>query len=211
MNVVAIGAHPDDIELGVGGSIALHAKRGDDITFLVLTKGSELSKSSERIREAEQAAETLGVDDVQFLGFADTQIPYDNQLVKQLDKRLAEHQADRVYIHAEADTHQDHKKASLGSIAATRNCKEVLAFESPSTRSSFEPQYYVPLSERELQRKIEAIKTHKSQKEKKYLEADAMEGLARFRGRQANVTYAEAFQTIRMVEPRFIRDTLIEE
>lgn len=200
MNVAAIGAHPDDIEIGAGGSLTLHREREDTVRFLVLTKGGELSVRSRREHEATEAAGILGVEDVRFLGYEDTKVPYDDEIVKRIDEHLSEMDADRVYIHSEEDTHQDHRRASLSSIAAARNAKEVLAFESPSTRSSFDPQYYVRLPERTLERKIEAIRAHESQQEKKYLEAEAMEGLARFRGRQANIRYAEAFDVIRITE-----------
>lgn len=200
MNVVGVGAHPDDIEIGAGGSVALHRKQGDDVRFLVLTKGGELSTKAQRDRETEHAAEILGVDDVHFLDFEDTKVPYDDALVKQLDRHFDETNADRVYIHTEQDTHQDHRKAALASIAAARNVDEVLSFESPSTRSSFSPEYYSPLPESVLDRKIESIRAHESQRQKKYLEAEAMKGLARFRGRQANTRYAEAFEVVRITE-----------
>ena len=198
MNIVAIGAHPDDIELGVGGSVALHKQRGDTVRFIVLTKGGELSERSQREREARTAADILDVDDVHFLGFEDTAVPYDGDIVKRINDHLTDVEADRVYIHTEEDTHQDHRHAALSSVAASRNIDEVLAFESPSTRSTFDPQYYNSLSEGVLEQKIESIRAHESQREKKYLEAEAMKGLARFRGRQANTRYAESFQVIRI-------------
>lgn len=198
MNVVAIGAHPDDIELGVGASVALHRRRGDSVRFLILTKGGELSAPSQREREAKEAAEILNVADVHFLGCEDTQIPYNGDLVKKINDHLSTVDADRVYIHSEEDTHQDHRNAALASVAATRNIDEVLAFESPSTRPSFAPQYYSTLNEAVLEQKIESIRAHESQSEKKYLEAEAMKGLARFRGRQANTRYAESFHVIRI-------------
>ena len=198
MNVVAIGAHPDDIEIGAGGSIAMHRERGDDVWIVIMTKGGELSERSQREREARGAAGILDVDDVTFLGYEDTDVPYQSDAVKRIDAHVSELEADRVYVHTEEDTHQDHRKTALASVAATRNTGEVLAFESPSTRSSFSPQYYNALTEDYLERKIRAIRAHESQSEKKYLEAEAMEGLARFRGRQANTQYAEAFQVVRI-------------
>lgn len=198
MNVIAVGAHPDDVEIGAGGAIAHHSARGDTIRILIATRGGELSEPEVREREARTAADILGVDDVRFLDFEDTKVPYDDTIVKRIDAHVEDLDADRVYVHTEKDTHQDHKKTAQASVAATRNCSSVLAFESPSTRSSFAPEYYIPLSDKLLQRKIEAIKAHESQREKKYLEAEAMQGLARFRGRQANVTYAEAFQVVRI-------------
>ncbi|QSX00030.1 PIG-L deacetylase family protein [Haloterrigena alkaliphila] len=200
MNVLAIGAHPDDIEIGAGGAIALHRMRGDAVTFLLLTSGSEIADSERRKQEATAAADVLGVEDVRFLGFQDTQVPYGSEAVKRIESHVQETEPDRIYIHTEEDTHQDHRKSSLGAIAATRNSNEVLAYESPSTRSSFAPQYFVPFTESVLEKKIEAIETHESQSTKQYLEADAMRGLARFRGQQASSKYAESFQVIRIVD-----------
>jgi len=200
MNVVAVGAHPDDIELGAGGSIAIHRSQGHSVRFLVLTKGGKLSDPPQRADEAQDAADILDVDDVHFLGYEDTNVPYEGEIVERIDAHLSEVDADRVYVHTEEDTHQDHRNAALATIAAARNIDEVLAFESPSTRSSFAPQYYNPLSEGILERKIQSIRAHESQREKKYLEAEAMKGLARFRGRQANTRYAEAFNVIRITE-----------
>jgi len=200
MNVVGIGAHPDDIEIGSGGSIALHRDQGHTVHFVVVTSGGELSDESRRERECERAAEVLDVDHLHFLRYTDTEVGYDGTLVKRIDDILEEVSADRVYIHSEKDTHQDHRNTALASIAAARNVDEVLSFESPSTRSSFAPQYYSPLPQAVLERKIEAIRAHESQSEKKYLESEAMQGLARFRGRQANARYAEAFQVIRIKE-----------
>lgn len=200
MNIVAIGAHPDDIELGAGGSLALHQRNGDRIRFLVLTKGGELSEQSRREQEAITAGKILGVEDIHFLGYEDTDVPYDGEIVKRINDHLNAVDAERVYIHTQEDTHQDHRHAALASVAAARNIDEVLAFESPSTRSSFDPQYYNALTEDVLEQKIESIRAHESQCEKKYLEAEAMKGLARFRGRQANTRYAESYQVIRIKE-----------
>ena len=211
MNVIAIGAHPDDIEIGAGGSLALHRARGDPVRFLVLTRGGELSPPEKREAEARDAADVLDVSDVHVMGYEDTKIPYNHEIVKRIDDHLQTIDVDRAYIHTEEDTHQDHRHAALASIAAGRNVDEVLAFESPSTRSSFDPQYYNSLSEEFLERKIEAIRTHESQSEKKYLEAEAMKGLARFRGRQANTRYAEAFQVIRIREDQTATHELTTE
>jgi len=198
MKVVAIGAHPDDIEIGAGASIAVHRNRGDTVRFIILTKGGKVAERAQREAEAERAAEILNVDDVHFLGYEDTKVPYDQTTVDRLEAKISAIDPDRVYIHAEEDTHQDHRRAAKASITASRDVNQVLAFEAPSTRSSFAPQYYNSVPEGVIEGKIEAIRSHKSQQEKKYLEAEAMKGLARFRGRQANSTYAEAFQVIRI-------------
>lgn len=198
MNVVAIGAHPDDVEIGVGGTIARHRAEGDEVTFVVVTKGEKLSNPERREREAIEAASVLDVEDVVFLGYEDTRVPYDHTLVESIEECIESRDVTRAYIHSTDDTHQDHRNTALASITATRKVDEVLSFESPSTRPCFVPQYYSSFSEERLDRKIEAIRSHESQREKKYLEAEAMLGLARFRGRQANTRYAEALEVVRI-------------
>lgn len=200
MSVVAIGAHPDDIEIGVGGTIALHRARDEAVRFVVLTRGEQLSDPARREREAEEAAAVLDVDSVHFVGYEDTAVPYDHDAVNAIEEHLEAVDADRAYVHSPEDTHQDHRNAALASITATRDTDEVLAFESPSTRPSFEPQYYSSFGEEMLDQKMTAIRAHESQRKKKYLEAEAMKGLARFRGRQANKRYAEALEVIRITK-----------
>lgn len=208
MNVVAVGAHPDDIEIGVGGTVALHEEQGDSVTFLVLTNGSAVEGATAEIRqqEATEAADVLGVDDVRFLGFEDTRIPDNQRVVKEIESHIESIDPGITYIHSEQDTHQDHRKAALTSIAATRKYDKVFSFESPSTRSSYTPNHFVPFTETILNKKIKSIRTHESQAEKKYMEAEAMQGLARFRGRQSNSIYAESFEVVRNVD-RLISDT----
>lgn len=198
MNILAIGAHPDDIEIGAGASIGIHRKMGDTVRFVILTRGGKISDPSKRTEEARTAADILNVSDVHFLDYEDTRVPYDHEIIEALGSHVREINPDRVYIHAKDDTHQDHRHAAMASITASRDVAEVLAFEAPSTRPSFSPRYYNPVPGDLLNRKIEAIQSHESQKEKKYLEAEAMEGLARFRGRQSNARYAEAFQVVRL-------------
>lgn len=212
MNVVAIGAHPDDIEIGAGGTVALHTMQGDRVTFIILSGGGAIAEEEERKSEAREAASVLGVDDVHLLDFPDTRIPYGVETVQRIEEIINEVEPDRLYIHSEEDTHQDHRNSSLSAVAATRNFDKVFAYESPSTRSSFAPQHFVTFGQEILQKKIDSIRTHESQNKKKYLEADAMKGLARFRGRQANAKYAESFEVVRAVErPTEHTDSLIAE
>lgn len=202
MNVVAIGAHPDDIEIGAGGAVGIHREVDDRVTFIVCTNGGASGAVDARTRktEARDAASVLDVDDVRFLNFPDTRFPYDAESVQRIESHLDEIDPDRVYVHAETDTHQDHRKVALASITATRKCDMVLSYESPSTRSSYTPNYHVPLPETALNGKIEAIQAHESQQDKEYLDATAMKDLARFRGQETNSAYAESFELVCAVD-----------
>ena len=72
--ILAIGAHPDDVELGCGGTLAKYAKEGIDIYVLILTHGEKLSNNGERIEESMKALSVLGIRHVEFADFKDTKL-----------------------------------------------------------------------------------------------------------------------------------------
>ena len=72
--VLAVGAHPDDVELGCAGTLALHKLSGDKVYLLVLTKGEASGDPEVREKECKQVAKILGVDGLFFGGLADTKI-----------------------------------------------------------------------------------------------------------------------------------------
>ena len=75
-SVLAVGAHPDDIELGCGGALAKHVAAGDRVTMLVVTRGEEgPGDSQERVREQLRAVEVLGVHELLWgQGFGDCRV-----------------------------------------------------------------------------------------------------------------------------------------
>ena len=115
MNVLAIGAHPDDIELGVGGTLIRHISRGDRVTFLVMTRGElgiheDASRSGEQLR----AAEAMGAE-LLWGGFRDGAVPSGAEAITVIDEAILRTEASLVYTHAPDDTHQDHRSTSIAS------------------------------------------------------------------------------------------------
>jgi len=204
IKVLAVGAHPDDIELGAGGTIARHVEEGDIVQFIILTYGEQSARKEIRKREALESAKTLNVPSVNFAGIPDTMVTEGIETILKIERLVKSFQPDRVYTHGTKDTHQDHRNTALATFSATRAVPEVFSFESPDTFPSFNPQYYVRITDT-LSRKIKALQKFHSQRNKKYLEAEAIKGLAQFRGYQVGryhlkVEYAEAFEVIRTIE-----------
>ena len=199
MRILAIGAHPDDIELGCGGTMARAAKNGSEVFFLILSFGEMGGvKKDERESEARKSAKILGVKDIIFLGLPDTEIKYEYETISKIEKIIEGIEPNEIYIPTPEDTHQDHRNTALSAITAARNMPLVLSYESPSTFPKFNPQLLVNIEET-LPMKVKALKCYISQNKKLYMKIDAIEGLARFRGLQAKVKYAEAFEIIRQV------------
>ena len=198
MNVVAIGAHPDDIELGCGATLTGHRLRGDAIWLLVMTTGERGPQAAgSRIQEQEDAARLLGAE-LRWGGFPDGAVPDGRPAVDVIQSVLAEANADAVYTHSPRDTHQDHRATAVASLSACRRLSRVLLYESP-TSQGFTPDVYVD-SAGAVEAKADLVRAHVSQVLKNGLvDLEALEALARYRGFQARVRYAEAFEADRFL------------
>ena len=197
MNVVAIGAHPDDVELGCGATLLRHVARGDEVTILVMTAGQRgLLEGMSRPKEQQAAAALLGVQ-LRWGGFDDGAVPDGAEAITVIDDVLAATSAEILYTHAVEDTHQDHRATATASLAAARRLPTVLQFETPSSQH-FEPTVYVDVADT-IAEKLTALRAHLSQVLRLGpVELEAIEAQARFRGFQGRVHYAEAFETARL-------------
>ena len=198
MRVLAVGAHPDDIELGCGGALLAHQARGDEITLLVMTTGEEGPQDARsRIREQEDAASILGAT-LLWGGFPDGAVPNDRSAVNVVQDAMNASGADVVYGHTGCDTHQDHRATAAAVLAASRRARRVLLFESP-TSVDFTPAVFLDIAPH-VESKMDLLRAHMSQVLKNGLvDLEALEAQARYHGFRARVRYAEAFETERFL------------
>jgi LmbE family N-acetylglucosaminyl deacetylase len=196
-NVLAIGAHPDDIELGCGATLLAHSAAGDSVTMLVLTGGEAGPGTASRHSEQRLAATALGAT-LRWGGLVDCTLTADAATVRLVERVIDETQADIVYVHAPEDSHQDHRAAAAATLSAGRRLSRVLHYQSPSTLA-FSPTVFVDITAH-LTGKLVALKAHASQVElSAMVEPDAVVASARHWGAQARIGYAEAFAPTRMV------------
>ena len=196
--VLAVGAHPDDIELGCAGTLALHKIRGDKVYLLVLTKGEASGDPSIREKECRETAKILGADGLYFGGLSDTNVHDGRETIDAIEHVINEVKPDIVYAPAHKDTHQDHRNTGHAALSAARRCKIVLLYEGASTQRDFCPQVFVDIKQ-SFELKMNATRAFGSQvnsnKNGGYsLAVKAIEGLAKYRGYQAGVDVAEAFE-----------------
>ena len=102
---LAIGAHPDDIEFGAGGTVARWVEEGWDVRYLIVTSGQrgvqdprQDPEAFGRLREEEAraAAKVCGVDSVTFLGYMDTEVAYGQRLLEDLSREFRRHRPHRL-------------------------------------------------------------------------------------------------------------------
>jgi LmbE family N-acetylglucosaminyl deacetylase len=197
--ILAVGAHPDDIELGCGGTLYQCTMYGARVICVFMSKG-ELSGPPE-IRQAEslKALSLLGVQEIYFGDFVDSEVPHSRKAVDFLERFAITNGVDIVLTHSTNDVHQDHRQTAWLSISAFRNVPRILAYETPRVTSHFAPNYYVDVS-KGADIKWEALKCHLSQRQKHYLAYESMVNLSSFRGSQVGLQKAEAFEVIKYVE-----------
>jgi len=200
MNILAIGAHPDDIEIGCGGTLIKYSNKGDKIFSLVMTGGGQGGESGVRCSEQEDACRIIGVEKNYWGGYQDTHLEVNQELISKIEQVISEICPIFIFCHYPDDTHQDHRHLSLATQSAARNLRNVLFYEGPTTYG-FNPQVFVDISET-MDRKIEALKAHKSQVTKTNIEDLSIVEIARssanFRGIQGRAKYGEAFSPLRL-------------
>ncbi len=114
LDILAFGAHPDDVELGAGGMLATHAMRGQKVGIIDLTRGEMGTRGTPEIRdvEAQNAADILGCVVRENLGMPDGMISYDHQAQLQVARLVRKYQPTIVIMNAPTDRHPDHGRAS---------------------------------------------------------------------------------------------------
>lgn len=200
--VLAVGAHPDDIELGCAGTLALHKSKGDKVYLLVLTKGEASGRAEVREKECKNAAEKMNVDGLFFGGLEDTKVHDGRESIDTIEKIVDKIKPDIVYAPTCKDTHQDHRNTGHAALSACRRCRIILLYEGASTQRDFTPQVFVAIKET-FELKLQVIRIFGSQVSNQkgvyYVAVKAIEGLAKFRGYQAGTEVAEAFEVGKFV------------
>ncbi|GIU70564.1 MAG: hypothetical protein KatS3mg003_0043 [Candidatus Nitrosocaldaceae archaeon] len=203
MKVLAIGAHPDDVELGVGGTLAKHSKLGDEVHIVVCTLGG-IDNTPSRINEARKGADILNAK-LHILDFNALSLnKYNKEFVKLLRDIYYKIEPDRLYVHSNYDLHQVHVTVNKCALKACNDIKQIIFYESlSSTTKEFKPDAYVDITE-EIDIKIKAIKAHKSQANRTYMHPMPIRSLANYRYVQGKVGndpkgYAEAFMIYRLI------------
>ena len=202
MNILAIGSHPDDIELGCAGTLLKYVKGGNNVYLYVLTSGSEAGDPGVRIKEQEEAARLIGAKELIWGGCADTQLSVGKDLISKIENVVKKIKPDEVYVNYYEDSHQDHRALAQCVISATRYIKRVLFYED-YTSLNFNPDIFVSIKD-VLDEKINVLKAHHCQVSREYpTELNMLESvtaIANFRGFQGKVKYAEGFKAFRYLK-----------
>jgi LmbE family N-acetylglucosaminyl deacetylase len=194
--VLAIGAHPDDVEIGCGGALAAHYDEYDLLHILTLSRGAAGGETNIRVAEAHNAAAMVGAH-LKLENLRDTGIDAGVETISIIEAAIRELQATHVYTHSAEDTHQDHRAVHAASLVAARGVPNLYCYQSPSSTVDFKPHRFVDITHY-IDRKIDLIGAHRSQVDSmESLQPDVILSTARYWGRFAGYVLAEPLQIVR--------------
>lgn len=205
-NVLAIGAHFDDIEIGMGGTIARHVANGDNVIMMVLTDSAYYNYDGTLIRSAEtakvegqNAAKILGVNKLISTGLKTKTLNYGYELIETINKVIDEEKIDIIYTHWDKDVHQDHSATGRATLNAARHVDNIFMYRSNwyHTTSQFNAVYYVDISSF-IETKINSVKAHENECKKfgqNWIDFFVNENFNA--GQRVGVKYAEAFEVVK--------------
>lgn len=193
--MLAVGAHPDDIEMGCGGTLLKLISQGAEVHLLVMTEGGA-SDVDPRVRHKEVLAsfDKLGAKALNPAFLKDTQIDL-KEAIQCIEKVVDVSNPDVIFTHWHRDTHQDHRTVADAVLSACRRRGGILFCETLSTHS-FNPSVFVDITEW-MPDKMELIDCYKSQVSRLNL-ADWAKRTAYYRGISAKFGVAEGFMPYRM-------------
>lgn len=209
MNILAIGAHFDDVELGCGGALARHAKLGDSVYVYVATVSGFANhqnvtvRSSEIARvEAQQAMKILGVKELICGPFKTLEVEFVDNLNIEILRIVEGKKIEMVYCHWTGDVHHDHQAVGKASLHGCRHVPRLLMYRSNwyHSMNEFRGNFYVDITEY-WEQKESAIHAHVSELERtghKWISFFKKE--AENAGQRIGVKYAEVYELVKWLE-----------
>jgi len=205
MNILGIGAHFDDLELGCGGTLIKHVEQGDNVTMLVITDSSYKDPSGNVIRDKDvaykeglKAAKIIGAELI-CLEYKTFSVPYTENLTKEINGYIDKLDIEAIYSQWVYDIHRDHHMTARNALMAGRHVPKFLMYRSNyyDTEQPFRGNFFSDITD-VMDRKIEVIKTHESELERvRYKWIEFFKNQNSNDGQKIGVEYAECFEVVR--------------
>ena len=202
MRVLFVGAHTDDIEHGAGGLLCkLIAKRSDAITYLCMSRCTDIPRNATILEDQEAVTRFLTANhvDVVMHDFPNRRLGQHAFEIRELLESVKEDvKPDLVITHWVKDIHQDHRLLAEESFRVFRNTS-VISYECTRSCPEFAANYFVDLTKAEVDAKIELLALYKTQANLYYNKPDVVRALAIMRGVEVGIPFAEGYSIIRLI------------
>jgi LmbE family N-acetylglucosaminyl deacetylase len=199
--VLVLSAHTDDMEVGAGATVRLLVESGAEVMSVVFSdckKSVDTNKWSEDIlrKECEAAAKHIGIQDLTIYDLPVRDLPAHRQDILETIYALRNKEDfDLVLTTWAGDLHQDHNTVAEETFRAFMKTDiSVLSYEIAGNSPGFTPEVFVPLTQEDVDKKVEMLHLYKSQVEKRgYFTINAVKSVMGYQGHHCGAPYAEAF------------------
>ena len=208
-NILVIGAHFDDAELGAGGTAAKLVDEGKKVYKLTLTdnatnftqKGINVDYDSSKLQSAKACA-VLGMMEItDFVPVECSKLEYNKEIMQRVEKVIYDYNIDTVFIHFSTDMNQDHVAANQICVTAARHCANILQFQSNGyiLDNVFYPTYFVDISSY-VEKKREALACYSGEHNRFNRLFDTNIERNHIWGYGNEVEYAEGFKLLKFLQ-----------
>jgi LmbE family N-acetylglucosaminyl deacetylase len=203
--ILILAPHTDDGELGCGGTIHKLTQLGKKVIYVAFSTCEESVPEGFApdvlTHEVKAATKELGITSENLIIF-DYRVrhfpAHRQEILEDLVKLNREYKPDLVFCPSSFDIHQDHGTISMEAKRAFKNTT-LLGYEFIWNNFQFSSQCFIELNENDIAKKVAAMEQYKSQSKRLYAKDKLIRGVANYRGLQAGVEYAEAFEVIRLI------------
>jgi LmbE family N-acetylglucosaminyl deacetylase len=204
--ILVFGAHPDDLEIGMGGTIAKLVGMGYQVQPVIATLPNFIKSDTKEGRKTESllATKVMGCKSPEFLDLSPEEMVFGRKFVTLIDSIVKKYKPESVFTQWYGDSHQDHQILTKSVISACRDQNNLFMYETTIpggiTENSFRPQLFVDITET-IEIKKNALDCFESQFVRcGEIWIPAIIGRCSFRGYQINSNYAEAFEVVKVTK-----------
>lgn len=202
--ILVLAPHTDDGEFGCGGTIAKFVEEKKDVYYVAFSPAEKSVPpefcSSILKTEVKEATQVLGIPKENLILF-DYEVrnfpSFRQNILEDLVKIKKEISPDLVFLPSLKDLHQDHQTLAMEGLRAFKNTT-ILGYEIPWNNLTFPTSCFIALQKKHIHKKSLALKCYASQAFRNYASKDFIYALAKTRGTQIGVAYAEVFDVVRM-------------
>ena len=198
--VFFIGAHPDDIEIGCGALIA-NILNFAEVFCITLSDNQKNPSLINVAKEHNESMRILGVDEEhRFLENFETRRfkHYRQEILEYIFSMNKKYQPDMVFVHSNADLHQDHGTVTQESLRVFRGTS-LFGYDVIRSSYGFFPTFLIEVNESDVEKKIEALAAYKTYKDVYYFAPELTRSIMIRNGAIAEKKYAEGFEILRMI------------
>jgi CheY-like chemotaxis protein/LmbE family N-acetylglucosaminyl deacetylase len=194
--VLAVGAHPGDVEIGAAGTLLAHKSAGDSVAILTLASDGPDGTQVRRTRGPEHAAQVIGAR-LYHGGLGDVSIAESEPTIGVIEEVIARIRPTVLYTHSGHDVHQAHRNTHQAAIVAARQIGRVYCFQAATPTVDFRPTHFSVIDSH-ISRKLAAIDAFAGDPEQRdYLQPDLVVSTARYWSRFCGGSLAEPFEAVR--------------